>query len=663
MTMRATRKISLVAAAVAVTAGACTGGGGREAGPDAAGRDLGPITLAGSLQPFDACEEFLADVKAQSREVVGAYGLGYGYAVGDGGFFMPDLLGGVARRGEALAASGLDQDDSRGGIAPPAAAPVAGQDFSETNVQEKGIDEPDIVKTNGRLILVASQGELRVIEPGDSPKQIGSVDLPSGGNDQLLLVGDRVLVFGAGHDGVSYRHTLSMPQPQTVVSVVSIERPSEPRLLGSATVDGAFVNARMIDGTARLVVQSGPPRIDWVQPLPGPMGDMGQAGHMEYQRREEAATARNRELLDASTADQWLPKVTDSKGDTRPLVECERIHHPEDPAGVALTTVLSVDRDGKFGEAVSVLASGGTVYASGTGLYVATMQIPPTAAEIAEEAIATQVHRFDISDPDRAYYVGSGGVPGHLLNQFSMSEHEGRLRVATTKGWPGGNGTESLVTILEPKEGALAQVGQVGGLGKTERIYSVRFIGDMGYVVTFRQTDPLYVIDLSDPTAPAVRGELKINGYSAYLHPISDTLLLGVGQDATDEGRRLGMQLSLFDVSDPAAPKRLHQATIADTQSEAEWDHHAFLYWAPTKLSVVPLFDHRRPGASAAGFSVDPQAGIKEIARIEHEPGAEPHMVQIRRSLVIGDRLYTLSDRSLEASSLDTLTETGSLTL
>lgn len=652
-------RLAALAATAVLTVGACTfddGGGGTAGGGQS--RSLGRITLAGSLQPFDACEEFLGDVKAQVRETVGAYGLGYGYEYGVAvdGFVMAGRAGAMAGSG-AAAGGGAAEGDQAAPVSGPAPAPQAGTDFSETNVQEKGVDEPDIVKTNGEVIVVASGAKLRVIEPGDTPKQLGSVDLPSGGNDQILLTGDRVLVFGAGHEGVSYRSTMVAPQPQTTVSVVSIERPSEPRLLGTATVEGTFVNARLINGTARLVVQSAGPNIDWVQPLPGRMPQ-------DYTAHEAAATQRNRELLDASTADQWIPSVTDSKGETKPLVQCEQIHHPEEPAGVGLTTVLSVDRDGKFGEAVSVLANASTVYASTTGLYVATMEQEFFASDVAvaaePDSFETQIHRFDISDPARAYYVGSGKVPGHLLNQFSMSEHEGRLRIATTKGWPGGNGTESLVTVLEPREGQLVQVGQVGGLGKGERIYSVRFIGNMGYVVTFRQTDPLYVVDLSDPTAPAVRGELKINGYSAYLHPVSDTLLLGVGQDATDQGRRLGMQLSLFDVSDPASPKRLHQASIPETQSEAEWDHHAFLYWAPTKLTVVPLFDYR-VGGLAAGFSVDPEAGIKEIGRVQHGFAGDPYQGQIRRSLVIGDRLYTLSDNSIEASDLTTLTESGTL--
>ena len=139
----------------------------------------------------------------------------------------------------------------------------------------------------------------------------------------------------------------------------------------------------------------------------------------------------------------------------------------------------------------------------------------------------------------------------------------------------------------------LETLGRVGGLGKGERIYAVRFVGDKGYVVTFRQVDPLYTLDLSDKDDPKVLGELKILGYSAYLHPVSDDLLLGVGQDATEQGRRLGTQLSLFDVSDLRRPVRRAQASLgANSSTSAEFDPHAFLFWKPANLAVIPLSDY-----------------------------------------------------------------------
>ena len=180
----------------------------------------------------------------------------------------------------------------------------------------------------------------------------------------------------------------------------------------------------------------------------------------------------------------------------------------------------------------------------------------------------------------------------------------------------------------------------------------MRFLGEKGYVVTFRQIDPLYTLDLSDPQKPRVRGELKILGFSSYLHPIGDDLLLGLGQDANEQGQTQGTQLSLFDVSDLSAPKRLHQHALGEsTSSAAEYDHHAFLYWPPTKLAVVPVSAYKPEDAfnGAFGFRVERDKGISQVGSAEHEGG------YILRSLVAHGRLLTVSDRGVLASTLDTL--------
>ncbi len=150
--------------------------------------------------------------------------------------------------------------------------------------------------------------------------------------------------------------------------------------------------------------------------------------------------------------------------------------------------------------------------------------------------------------------------------------------------------SQSYVTVLADHGGVLAAVGQVSGLGAGQQIYSVRFIGDAGYVVTFRRVDPLYTIDLSSPTSPRVAGQLELEGYSAYLHPVAEGLLLGIGQEVGPENEPSGAQLELFDVSNPAAPRLKARATLGSgSSSQVQYDHHAFLFWPPTALAVLPL--------------------------------------------------------------------------
>ena len=278
----------------------------------------------------------------------------------------------------------------------------------------------------------------------------------------------------------------------------------------------------------------------------------------------------------------------------------------------------------------------------------------------------TEIHKFDISDPRTTEYLASGSVDGYLLNQFAMDEHEGVLRVASTTtpwGWGSGPDSESRVTILGQEGDGLVEVGRVVGLGETEQIYSVRFLGDVGYVVTFRQTDPLYTIDLSNPRAPKLVGELKIPGYSAYLHPLGEGLLMGVGQDATEEGQVLGSQVSVFDVSDPTDPVRLDTFTLSEgSNSEVEYDHHAFLYW--DGLAIIPIQQYWWQEDKEGGFvgavalRLDADGDLTDLGTITHPGGDDwDWQAQIRRSVVIGDSVYTVSSKGIMKSRLADMSE------
>ncbi|HEV7897021.1 MAG TPA: beta-propeller domain-containing protein, partial [Planosporangium sp.] len=325
-------------------------------------------------------------------------------------------------------------------------------------------------------------------------------------------------------------------------------------------------------------------------------------------------------------------------------------------------TVLTFDLAARSlgdGDPTGLVADGDTVYANGPSLYVATDSRWRTGPMLRRGGQAirtdeqTEVYKFDISASGRPRYVAGGAVPGWLINQYAMSEWDGRLRMATTFRQQ----TESSVYVLD---GSLRQVGHVGGLGKGERIHSVRFVGTTGYVVTFRQTDPLYVVDLRDAAQPRVTGELKINGYSAYLHPAGNGRLIGVGQDADDSGRRNGLQVSLFDVADPTRPTRVAQYAVPGGYTDAELDPHAFLYWPTTGLLVVPVVTPGDPVRTAdLADALALRLSGSSITAVGKIPG--PLGGRVRRSLMIGDVLWTISDTTVTAYHGDSLTKLAEL--
>ena len=625
----------------------------------AAGGSAAPGAAAKSgkgarLQSFGSCTNLLAYARQHTLPLVGPWGLG-GVSGGSGAMPAAGATAGTARAGEA---------------------DTSGVDFSTTNVQEEGVDEPDIVKSNGSTLFVVRGDRLFAVDVrGAKPKPAGTLQLPAGASYELLLHGERLLVLArAGLVAVDVQpggvaaSTVPAYRQQTNLIEVDVGDPSAPRIVRSLALDADYVSARLVGNVARIVTVSGMPQaLPFVTPAESTPAATA------------AALARNRAVVKTSRLGSWIPsyRVKGRRGETlarRPLVQCRNVRHPAVYSGLGLLTVLTVDlRKGLAPiDSDSIVADGRTVYASQDSLYVATQRwlAQPVTEDTSEPPrITTAIHKFDISDPAATRYRGSGTVSGYLLSQWALSEHKGVLRVASTEApawWgTGQEESESSVTTLGERDGALVQLGRVGGLGKGERVYAVRFIGDTGYVVTFRQVDPLYTLDLSTPSRPAVLGELKIQGYSAYLHPLGDDLLLGIGQDATAEGRVLGTQLSLFDVSDLRHPVRIRQYALGSSWSEAEGEHHAFLWWGPSRLAVLPVVSYAdKPFAGAVGFRVS-RSGIDEVGRVTHTgegAGASSGRVgavAVSRSLVVGDTLFTVSSMGVKAVSLGSFAEQG----
>lgn len=712
------KKLMFWLAGMALLAGACVSepsvSYSAATGGPAEDSDAAPGTVSSSTEPdvpaglfasllveYGSCAAFLDRLKAEALERVGPYGFDDGVVVME----MAEVAAAMGQEdASAVATTAFTITDealapaapeSAGAGAAGGSGPAAGVDYSTTNVQEAGVDEPDLVKTDGRRILALARGVLHYIDassgrPGlASSLELGADDRYTG-NHQMFLSGDTALLMSSGFSdepgGASGEITL--------VRQIDISQPEAMRVVRTLTAEGRFISARLVGGQANLVLASDPGvRFEFVYP----------SSDSEASRRR--AEMVNRLVIQESTLEDWMPRyeLTAEAGgasDEGRLVDCSKAYAPREFSGFSLLSVLALDlSEGiRVGAVATVVSGGDTVYSSQENLYVATQRWIDWAAfeeddaRRESEAFTTNIHRFAVGGSGGPVYEASGSIDGYLLNQFSMSEHNGYLRVASTDapGWGWwADDTESRVDVLEQVGRELRVVGSAGGLGRGERIFAVRFMGDVGYVVTFRQTDPLYTIDLSDPADPRVMGELKILGYSAYLHPIGDGLLLGVGQDADEAGRIRGTQVSVFDVSDLSDPRRIHQYTLAESSSsEVEFDHRAFLYWAPTGTVVLPVGwadfgeygDEWRwfNGARVLEIGED---GIVDRGYIDHRPswagkgqgagegqggaaGSEPgypyyfdETIPIRRSLVVGQDLYTLSDAGLKSSDLGSLSE------
>lgn len=545
-----------------------------------------------------------------------------------------------------------------------------------TNVQERGVDESDIIKTDGTYFYILRPQSLLVGEISDEGPLVeaGRVEFSDLGHRQELLIGaGKAIVVrqlssipGAltvdDDDLTRPGHELTYHREQTEVLEIDISDAASPVLLRELNLDGRFLSARLVGNDLRIAMQhsSATPYVS-----PWSFG---------WQNRWTNAERYNEALQRTFRLGQWFPLFgfqdhNDNSFSHGYAIDCAQIFAPEDRLptryGEAPSTAFMLSFDlaegiAEWGSvAVLGMATDPTVYASRDSLYLAA----PT-----NWWRDTAIHRFDISDPLEPTYFGGANVTGQLLSQWSLSEHNGYLRVATTdwSKWP----TVSRVTVLEAvaaesdeddagsPTGSLEQVGRVTGLGATESIFAVRFAGDVGYVVTFRQVDPLYVLDLSDPTDPKQVGELKIPGFSRYLHPLSGGLLLGVGRDADPQtGWERGLQATLFDVSDPANPTQISVLPLGDdAHSPVESDHRAFRYHNGTAWIPVGPNDYGLRQNHDGAF-----LGVRVTGEgLSHESTLRVHG-EARRMIPLGERIHLLSNEEIRTYDLDGYSDLGSL--
>jgi hypothetical protein len=670
----------------------------------------------------------------------------------DGGFF-PGAVG-VAERGAAsgvatappaaqmAAAPGIPAADSAAAPTDPSAGgfnTASGAkgssgptDFSETNTQVKGVDEADIVKTDGEHIYLLHGNQLFVLDswPADMTAVTSKADVE--GNALEMFVQDGVaVVFSSIYDQgdlieprpietddqgkeiapIGYRYGSSF----TKITVIDAKSDS-PKVQRELFVQGDYVSARRHGDLVRTVIRDGSRfpefyggaieyRDPWGRPYPQEDID----AQVDDWRDRTAGAAENTKLAD------WLPierELKDGKLVDVPA-RCDDFYVPA--AGLAnggVTNLLSFDMSDSMSElgGAIVLGVADEVYANDAVMVLGQRDWRWERQLIERER--TVLHRFELSAEDTVY-TASGVVPGHIIDQFSIDEWKGVIRVATTaRFWPdfiaplpavadaaaaddpvadaqNRRETENRVITLGVDGDRLERLGMTEPLGKDgEVIQSTRFVDDTGYVVTFERIDPLIVLDLSDPEQPTVLGQLDIPGFSEYMHPLDADHLLTIGQDASTDGRVIGLILQIFDVSDATRPVRTHSYRFGPNgYSEAGQNHKAFTFHRPQGaegydgLLAFPYVNYNGNFESSLQvFQVSATNGFTQLGAVDHtavlrevcRPYVDPQVIdapgfypcvspEVRRGLFIfgdeGDFVYSISNGGVLVHALTDLME------
>ena len=618
-------------------------------------------------------------------------------------------------------------------------------EYSSTNNQESGVDEADFIKTDGHYIYMLNGNKFLIM----GVPEFGEINLTSslsmlGSPMQMMLEGDRVVIVSGvnywnlesnhpllelmaheesysylGSDGVNETYTYTRYESLVMYSVIDISEKNNPVIEEELFIEGNYHTARLVDGTVRSVTHLYT-YFDgirtWVD-LPDYYYEI-----FDLQQRMDLwnlslndTIAKNQRVIDSLTLEDFVPQMYTLNSDSTYAKistysdDCSEFSASQNSSVRGLTTIMTMKLLGEETEFEidHITSRWAHVYSSGNTLLLAE----PVADwwwfwRNNDFEDATNIHAFDISDSDATSYLGSGRVTGTVQDQFSMSEFQGSIRIASTSdiwgrwwldsemdenGEPIFNGPSNQVTILQHEGNdclispcnSLIQVGIVDDIAPNETIWSVRFIGNRGYLVTFENIDPLWVIDLSNPLDPIILGELEVPGVSTYIHPVNENTLLTIGIGPGEDGLGLDWsttQISLFDVSEPTNPTLADSMSVSPAYtddncedirncgwswswSEATYEHKAFSYWAPEDLLAIPLSTYRYFYNESNYYNYEYISMLKLInvdienlslsnhGEIEHSQFYNNNendwwyhsSTSIRRSIFMGDYIYAFS--------------------
>lgn len=526
------------------------------------------------------------------------------------------------------------------------------EEFSKTNVQVEGVDEADIVKTDGNFIYYLTNSELTITDV-NNVKLASKVEFDNKefSPQEIFLKDNKIVVIGITNRKVEKKNIANTEEyyptneTYTTAKIYNIEDRTNPKLERTIELEGYYLSSRMIGDNVYLISNK---------------------NIYAYLCNYYKATQLDEE--------EFKPKYVDTAtGESIKSINFDCIYYiPEFEDTNYLNIAAFNITNNEPASINSYLGAGNQMYASSTNLY-----ITKTKYNYDDETdINTEIYKFNLKDAT-CTFSKTGKVPGSVLNQFSMDEKDEYFRIATTDStsWDSESNTNNLYVLNENLE----IVGKVEGLAPGERIYSVRFMGNRAYMVTFVQTDPLFVIDLSDPTNPTVLGELKIPGYSTYLHPYDENHLIGFGENTKvvnygygDQVVTDGMKIALFDVTDPNNPTEMYSVNIGEegTYSELLNNHKALLFSKEKNIIAFPIsitgedYEVTFQGAIVYGLSLE--NGFEEkgrITNIENDINKYYPRNSIQRIIYINDTLYTLSRNLIKATDINTMQPKGSINL
>jgi uncharacterized secreted protein with C-terminal beta-propeller domain len=547
---------------------------------------------------------------------------------------------------------------------------------SGTNNQVATVDEADIVKTDGRYVYLAANGALRIVE-ALKPHVVSVTKIGGTAIREMFVEGDRAVVYTSnGNIGnrctYGYDCSVAGDGTSTKVTVLDIANRASPKVLRDINLSGSLIAARRIGNTIHTVVADNDSQAPPYETWPGSVETCGTPWATARAKFNKLKAENERQIRAKTTA---FPRIQEQGKET---LLCGGLLRSPLRDGQAFTTIVSFDvTDVATPPTTATIQSRpGVVFASDSQLYLSVSHqktdvnavggrwysyYAPSVDEVSE------IHKFKIgASPKDTRYIGSGTVPGHVLNQFAMDEWYGYLRIATTKGHVPDPNVSSTVSILSQTEsGALTRIGAIEKIAPGEDIRSVRFDGDRGYIVTFKKTDPLFVMDLFEPKTPKILGELKIPGFSTYMHRIDPEHLMSIGFDANDHGDFAyydGVILQLFDVKNPTDPKLVHKEKIGTrgSSSEASTNHLAFNYFASEGLLAVPMTICEGGSDGVNGslmsfsgllvYDVDAERGFTRLGGVDHgTKGADCSTwwsnanSSVKRSVFLDDLVYSIT--------------------